>query len=151
MERYEKYKDSGVDWLGEIPEGWVIKKLKYVADLKSGNNLTSNQIKDFGECPVYGGNGLRGYYSDYTHESEFVLIGLQGALCGNINYASGKFWATDHAVVIRHHILKYERFWLGELLRTMNLNQYSVAAAQPGLAVETIKNLSLPYPKSKKL
>jgi len=143
-----RLKDSGIDWLGEIPEGWEVKKLKYLADLKSGNNLTSIQIKDSGEYPVYGGNGLRGYYIDYTHEGEFVLIGRQGALCGNINYASGKFWATDHAVVIRQ-VFKYERVWLGELLRTMNLNQYSVAAAQPGLAVETIKNLTVPYPKLK--
>lgn len=49
MGRYEKYKDSGVEWIGEIPEGWEMKKLKYIADLKSGNNLTSDKIKDFGE------------------------------------------------------------------------------------------------------
>ncbi len=140
-----RLKDSGIDWLGEIPEGWEVKRLKYVTELKSGNNLTSNQIKDSGEYPVYGGNGLRGYYNSFTHEGKFILIGRQGALCGNIKYASSKFWATDHAVVTRQ-ILKYELVWLGELLRTMNLNQYSVAAAQPGLAVETIKNLTIPYP-----
>ncbi|MCD6526748.1 MAG: restriction endonuclease subunit S [Desulfuromonas sp.] len=95
-----KLKDSGIDWLGEIPEGWEVKKLKYVAHLKSGNNLTSSQIKDSGGFPVYGGNGLRGFYDKFTHEGEFVLIGRQGALCGNINYADGKFWATDHAVVL---------------------------------------------------
>ena len=30
MIRYEKYKDSGIEWIGEIPEGWVVKKLKFV-------------------------------------------------------------------------------------------------------------------------
>ena len=148
MERYEKYKDSGVEWIGEIPGGWEVKKLKYVADLKSGNNLTSSQIKDSGKFPVYGGNGLRGFYNKFTHEGAFILIGRQGALCGNINYADGKFWATDHAVVV-NHILKVKLIWFGELLRTMNLNQYSVAAAQPGLSVETIKNLFIPYPPPK--
>jgi len=140
-----KLKDSGIDWLGEIPEHWRVKKLKYVADLRSGSNLTSEQIKQDGNYRVYGGNGLRGYYSNFTHEGRFVLIGRQGALCGNIHYAKNKFWATDHAVVATP-ISSYVLLWFGELLRVMNLNQYSVAAAQPGLSVDSIKNLSVPLP-----
>ncbi len=136
-------KDSGIDWLGEIPEHWEVKKLKYISDLRSGSNLTSSQIKLSDSFPVYGGNGLRGYYSEYTHNGNFVLIGRQGALCGNINYANGEFWATEHAVVATPKV-EYQIIWFGELLRTMNLNQYSVAAAQPGLAVDTIKNLAIP-------
>ena len=138
-------KDSGVEWLSKIPVGWEVKKLKYTAYLKSGNNLTSDQIKEDGVYPVYGGNGLRGYYHGFTHEGEFVLIGRQGALCGNINYATNKFWATEHAVVVEP-LSEYKFVWMGELLRTMNLNQYSVAAAQPGLSVEAICNLFIPWP-----
>ena len=140
-----KLKDSGIDWLGKIPEHWEVKKLKYVADLRSGSNLTSEQIKQDGNYRVYGGNGLRGYYSNFTHEGRFVLIGRQGALCGNIHYAKNKFWATDHAVVATP-ISSYALLWFGELLRVMNLNQHSVAAAQPGLSVDSIKNLSIPLP-----
>jgi len=139
------FKDSGIDWLGEIPEHWEVKKIKYISDLRSGNNLTSSQIKLSDDFPVYGGNGLRGYYSEFTHNGDFVLIGRQGALCGNINYAKGKFWATEHAVVATPKV-EYEIIWFGELLRIMNLNQYSVAAAQPGLAVDTIRNLTIPVP-----
>ena len=138
-------KDSGFDWLGEIPVGWEIKKLKYIANLKSGTNLTSDQIKVDGPYPVYGGNGLRGYYHDFTHEGNLILIGRQGALCGNINYANKKFWATEHAVVVEP-ILDYKSIWMGEVLRIMNLYQYSVAAAQPGLSVESITNLFIPWP-----
>ena len=138
-------KDSGVEWLGEIPVGWEIKKLKHIANLKSGTNLTSDQIKVDGPYPVYGGNGLRGYYHDFTHEGNFILIGRQGALCGNINYANNKFWATEHAVVVEP-LLDYKPIWMGEVLRIMNLNQYSVAAAQPGLSVESITNLFIPWP-----
>jgi len=43
-------------------------------------------------------------------------------------------------------LTKHDTFWFGELLRVMNLNQYSNAAAQPGLAVEKIKFLRLPVP-----
>jgi len=139
-------KDSGIEWLGEIPEHWEVKKVKYVAHLRSGNNIVSEQIKNVGEYPVFGGNGLRGYYSEFTHDGDYVLIGRQGAYCGNVKYGTNKFWASEHAVVVSP-IDKYEFLYLGELLRTMNLGQYSVSAAQPGLAVDMIKNLIIPFPQ----
>ena len=137
--------DSGVDWLGEIPVGWEVKRLKHLVDLRSGSTITSSEIRDTGIFKVYGGNGLRGYYDNYTHEGDHVLVGRQGHLCGNINYATGQFWASEHAVVC-NPLTSYPTFWLGELLRTMNLNQYSISAAQPGLAVERIKELVVPVP-----
>lgn len=140
----EEMKDSGVEWLGKIPKDWEVKKIKHVALLKSGDSITSEKIEEEGQYPVYGGNGLRGYTGSYTHEGKYILIGRQGALCGNINYANDKFWASEHAVVV-NPIITVDLIWLGELLRSMNLNQYSVSAAQPGLAVGMIQNLYIPY------
>ncbi len=142
---YPEYKDSGIDWLGKIPTHWQTLKIKYIADLKSGDSLTSEAISDDAEYPVYGGNGFRGYTTKYTHEGVHPLIGRQGALCGNINYANGKFWASEHAVIVTP-LKEANPFWLGELLRSMNLGQYSISAAQPGLAVDNIKNLAIPHP-----
>ena len=138
-------KDSGVEWIGMIPKHWKIIRIKHLAKLQSGSNLTSNEISDTGSYPVYGGNGLRGFYGSYNCEGSHVLIGRQGALCGNINYAEDKFWATEHAVVC-YPKKKYNTLWFGEVLRLMNLGQYSLASAQPGLAVERIKGLYMPYP-----
>jgi type I restriction enzyme S subunit len=138
-------KDSGVEWLGKIPEHWNIKRIKDIADLKSGNNITSLEIQSEGRYPVYGGNGLRGYTESYTHKGYKVLIGRQGDLCGNINYANGIYFATEHAVVCNPYF-DLNVFWFGELLRAMNLNQYSNATAQAGLAVGKIKNLKIPLP-----
>ena len=142
--RKEEMKDSGVEWLGDIPKEWEVKKIKYISVLRSGDNITAERIEEEGIYPVYGGNGLRGYTNKYTHEGNYILIGRQGALCGNINYAYDKFWASEHAVVV-NPILKVEILWLGELLRSMNLNQYSVSAAQPGLSVGMIENLRVPF------
>jgi type I restriction enzyme, S subunit len=124
---------------------WPRIKLKYLVALKSGDAIDGKGIKDEGDYPVYGGNGLRGYTSDYTHEGDRILIGRQGALCGNINYASGKFWATEHAIVATPK-LDFNTTWLGEALRAMNLNQYAQSAAQPGIAVEVIENLEVMVP-----
>jgi type I restriction enzyme, S subunit len=145
-ERYAAYKDSEIDWLwADIPQTWNVGRIKDLAFLQSGNGIISEQIDTEGNFPVYGGNGLRGFYSDYTNDGSYILIGRQGALCGNINYASGKFWASEHAVVV-YLKRSVNMKWFGELLRVMNLNQYSLAAAQPGLAMDRIKRLMIPVP-----
>lgn len=138
-----RMKDSGIEWIGEIPEHWELAKLKYLVTMKSGNSITSNEIDEIGIYPVFGGNGFRGYTDSFTNEGDYVLIGRQGALCGNINYASGRFWASEHAVVV-YPTLKIDTFYLGELLRIMDLNQYSESAAQPGISVGKILNLVVP-------
>lgn len=138
-------KPSGIDWLGDIPKHWLVKRLSYLAMLKSGENITSEMIAEGGDYPVYGGNGFRGKYHKFTHRGHFVLIGRQGALCGNINYGNGAFWASEHALVVLP-LIKFAVVWMGELLRTMNLGQYSVTAAQPGIAAEVIRGLRIPVP-----
>lgn len=145
LPRYPEYKESGLEWLPSVPSHWDVCALKRVTSLKSGDSITSEQITEVGEFPVYGGNGLRGFTSSFTHEGRFALIGRQGALCGNVNYSQGQFWASEHAVVATP-IKPAETTWLGELMRAMNLNQYSVSAAQPGLSVELISNIGVPYP-----
>ena len=136
---------SGIPWLGEIPQHWEVRRLKHLARFQSGDGITSLQIEATGPYPVYGGNGLRGYSTRFTHDGYFALIGRQGALCGNINFAKGRFFASEHAVI---PTLQPDTSvaWFGEVLRTMNLNQYSQSAAQPGLAVDRIKNLYAPVP-----
>ena len=138
-------KPSGNDWLGDVPAHWGICALKHVVSMQSGESITGENIYEVGEYQVFGGNGLRGYTSSFTHDGDFVLIGRQGALCGNVNYASGKFWASEHAVVATPK-QRVNHVWLGEMLRAMNLNQYSVAAAQPGLSVDLIERLGIALP-----
>ena len=120
-------------------------KIKNLAFFKSGTNLTALQIEDAGDYPVYGGNGLRGYYPEFSHSGEYLLVGRQGALCGNVHYVNGDFWATEHAVTVKPNSIAHIK-WLYYLLTDMNLNQYSMAAAQPGLSVEYIVNLPAYFP-----
>ena len=138
-------KPSGVEWLGDVPAHWDVRRLKTVCRMKSGDGITAETIEESGNFPVYGGNGLRGYASSYTHDGEYALIGRQGALCGNVHIARGRFWASEHAVVatlLSGHVID----WFSSILIAMNLNQYSISAAQPGLAVERVLNLHLPVP-----
>lgn len=128
-----------------MPKHWQIKRLKDIATLKSGETFTAELLEENGKYPVYGGNGVRGYYSNYTHEGNYVLIGRQGALCGNINYAQGKFFATEHALVVspfKNEVI----LWLGETLKAADYNKLSTSAAQPGLSANVLLQQLIPYP-----
>ena len=142
---YPEYKDSGVPWLGKVPAGWEVRKLKYIAEMQSGDSLTSEEIQVSGRYPVYGGNGRRGFYENYNREGSLLLIGRQGALCGNVHRADGRFWATEHAVVVAPRS-KIHRDWYYYMLIVMDLNQYSESAAQPGISVERVQNLLTTVP-----
>ena len=123
-------------------------KLGEVCLLKAGKFVSANDISpeyNKGLYPCFGGNGIRGYVADYTHDGEFPLIGRQGALCGNVNLASGKFHATEHVVVVQPKI-EMNVHWLYYALNAMNLGQYATGAAQPGLAVSKIETLSIEIP-----
>ena len=148
MNRYERYKDSGIPWLGEVPEHWDKIAIHYLVNLKSGDSITALDLVENGEYPVFGGGGFRGYINSFTHSGQFNLIGRQGALCGNVTLANGKFFATEHAIVVTP-IKKLDTKWLYYLLITMNLNQYSTSAAQPGISAEVIGRLRVPFPNFK--
>ena len=116
--------------------------------LKSGKFIAASELQEKyeeGLFPCFGGNGVRGYVTEYSHEGTYPLIGRQGALCGNVNYASGKFRATEHAVVVQP-IEKIDTRWLYYKLKAMNLGQYATGAAQPGLAVSKLEQLPLTIP-----
>lgn len=139
-------KNSGVGWLGKIPAHWEVLALKRMCSMKSGDNLTNLEIVDNDGYKVYGGNGIRGFFHRFNCENECVLIGRQGALCGNVHLVTERVWATDHAVITKA-FGNISTKYLYYLLMAMNLNQYGQStAAQPGISVGVIKNLSACLP-----
>jgi type I restriction enzyme, S subunit len=120
---------------------WALKRLEEICSMKSGEGITSADIM----FPCYGGNGLRGYTARYTHHGCYALIGRQGALCGNVVKADGRFFASEHAVVVTP-LRGTNVNWLAVVLVRMNLNQYSESSAQPGLSVSKLLVMSLAVP-----
>ena len=133
----------------EIPSSWEWTTLGEVFTLQAGKNITAKDISDKEDSehrfPCYGGNGLRGYVRSYNRNGCFPLIGRQGALCGNINFAEGLFYATEHAVVVETYC-KTDVEWAVYSLIHLNLNQYATSTAQPGLSVSTINEVLIPLP-----
>jgi len=137
-----RFKD---DHGNDFPE-WVEKKLGALCStFKSGKGITSGAITENGEYPVYGGNGMRGYTDVFTHDGEFLLIGRQGALCGNINRVRGKSFVSEHAIAVAGNKFANTE-WLAQRLDYLNLNRLSESSAQPGLAVNKLERLKLLTP-----
>lgn len=124
---------------------WDTKRLGDFCRMKSGVGITAGNIDDYSEFPCYGGNGLRGFTNSYTHDGDFVLVGRQGALCGNVLQVSGKFFASEHAIIVTPDANTASK-WLARVLIRMKLNQYSESSAQPGLSVAKLLLLEVVVP-----
>lgn len=111
----------------------------------SGKNLTGVHIYKNGEFPVYGGNGIRGYTDNSNFSGECIIIGRQGAKCGNVHYFKGAAYMTDHAI-IGVPKKQYNTLFLSYALTSLNLNRLSGQAAQPGLSVTMLKKQKIELP-----
>jgi type I restriction enzyme M protein len=124
------------------------KRLDEICELKAGQFVKADNIyNEYIEkrYPCYGGNGLRGYTVTFTNEGQFSLVGRQGALCGNVHLVSGKFHATEHALVA-YPKDNVNTIWLHYQLVFMNLNQFATGTAQPGLSVMNLNPIEITFP-----
>lgn len=149
LENQEKAATARIEELREeIKNNFITGEKKYrlqdFCEMKAGKFVSAgniNEKQDSKFYPCYGGNGLRGFTETFTHAGTFSLIGRQGALCGNVHKVTGKFHATEHAIVVSPNLELVNNSWLYYNLYFLNLNQYATGTAQPGLSVETLKNV----------
>lgn len=132
-----------------MKEGWEYKKLGEVCKINSGKSIKSNLITptlSSDTFPCYGGNGIRGYVSSYSHDGVYPIVGRVGALCGNVHLAEGKFYATEHALVLTITSCSVSSNWLTLWLESRKLGQFAKGVAQPVLSSSELSKLPLSIP-----
>lgn len=130
-------------------DGWTKASLSKICIMQAGKFIKASEISNEQKnnmYPCYGGNGLRGYTLTHNCSGDYPLIGRQGALCGNVTFATGDFYATEHAIVVTAN-QKIDEKWLYYLLDYLQLNQYATGQAQPGLSVQTLEKVTAFYPR----
>ena len=127
-------------------KGLKTSALKDTLVLKAGDFTAASDISDeqteTNPYPCYGGNGIRGYVAEYNQEGEYSLVGRQGALSGNVQFANGKFKNTEHALLVTP-IVEMNNIWLNQLLLNLDLKRYQTGAAQPGLSVKNLQEIPI--------
>ena len=122
-------KDSGVDWIGEIPAHWDVKKLKYVARIHNGRDH-KHVISESG-FPVYGSGGQFAYALEYLYEGEAVLLGRKGTIDKPI-YVNEKFWTVDTMFYTIPNQLMMAKF-LFYAAKCIPFSYYSTSTALPSM------------------
>ena len=125
--------------------GTFMKVRECLSNIHNGKSIKSENITRFGMFPVYGGNGIRGYTDRSNQKGNCILVGRQGANCGNVNYIGHDIYVTEHAIVLEVNNKANPRF-LAALLDQMNLGQLSSQSAQPGISGKVIEDLDIWLP-----
>ena len=116
-----------------------------LSEFHAGKAIQTENIKNKGAYPVYGGNGQRGYTDLYNQDGEYLIIGRQGAYCGNVRYNIGKAYLTEHAIVGQTRE-NHNPIYIALKLSLMKLSQLQGQSAQPGLSVNTLSCISMEMP-----
>ena len=145
-------KDSGVEWLGKVPEHWVVTNLKYLfnnLDYKRIPLSSEERSHKQGEYPYYGASGIIDYVDDYLFQKSHVLVGEDGAnlisrttpLAFN---ATGQYWVNNHA-----HILDFKDelndYWV-DVINNIDFKPFISGSAQPKLTAEALGNIKVAFP-----
>ncbi len=151
-----KIRDSGVEWLGKIPDHWIACSLKYVfrnEDYKRVPLSAEERGGRQGEFPYYGASGVIDHIDDYIFDEPRVLVGEDGAnllmRSTSLAYtAEGRYWVNNHA-----HILKpiddNTKYW-AEVIELVDVTPLVSGSAQPKLTAEALGNLKICFSPDKR-
>jgi len=128
------------------PKGWEMKPLGTIFKLSSGQGLTAKEMDKSGTYPVYGGNGINGYHTEYMFDEPQLIIGRVGVYCGVVHITEKKSWVTDNALYVKEYSADVNVDYLAQLLTMANLNQYAGKAAQPLVSGSRIYPLEMIFP-----
>lgn len=131
--------------MGEVPKGWGYKFLNEVCKIAYGKNLPTKQLLDQG-YPVFGGNGIIGYFDRYLYEQPQTLISCRGAASGKIMYSAPKSFITNNSLIIEsNELLDY--FYIYEYLKNKDITPYISGSAQPQITISSIEKIKILLPQ----
>lgn len=139
---------------GKVPLGWILGKVKKVIKLKNGKGNTTSNLESEPDSeyniPVFGGNGITGYYHTPLLTEPTLIIGRVGEYCGNVFLTPEKSWVTDNAMLVEKFLIEdYSLEFFKYKFNTLNFIYYSDTTGQPKLTQGSIGSISFIYPESK--
>ena len=138
-----RMKESGIDWIGQIPEEWEVTKLKYALLISNGKDYKDIEVEE-GGYPVIGSGGVFARARNYMYDGDVVLLGRKGTIDKPLFY-SGKFWTVDtmfYSTALNGNNIKF--MYYSSLL--IPFSYYSTATALPSMTQSDLNNHVLCLP-----
>jgi type I restriction enzyme S subunit len=138
--------------IGIVPKDWVLSRIKKVIKLKNGKGNTTSNLRSEPDnkynIPVFGGNGITGYYHTPLLNQSTLLIGRVGEYCGNVFMTPTLSWVTDNAMLVKEFLIdEYSLEFFKYKFNTLNFINYSDTTGQPKLTQSSIGSILFCYPK----
>ena len=131
-----KMKDSGIEWIGEIPEDWDVIRLRYLCEIFTGNQDTQDNVSD-GIYPFYVRSPIVEKSNKYTFEGPAILMAGDGVGAGKIfHYVDGKYGCHQRVYSLQH-IYNVNRRYLYYYLQ--NLFYISIDTANTKSTVDSVR------------
>ena len=139
-------KPSGVEWIGDVPEHWDVRRLRHICQFAYGDSLPSD-ARQPGEVLVFGSNGAVGHHDEHNTLAPVIVIGRKGSH-GQVNFYDGAAFAIDTTYFVDERYTAADLRWLYFALPCTELADESLDSAVPGLSREHAygKYLSVPPP-----
>ncbi|WP_242327478.1 restriction endonuclease subunit S [Lactococcus lactis] len=134
-------KDSGVEWIGEMPKEWKLSTYKYIAKIRNGKEITV----DGGKVPVYGSGGIFKWTNEPLFIGESVLFGRKGTI-GEPMIASGEFWTVDTMYYTEINKSRCSLKYCYYLSKSLPWDFYKTKTALPSIVGTQIESIKIPLP-----
>ena len=119
-------------------------KLIEICSPKQWKTLATSELKNNGKYSVYGANGIIGYYDEYNHEKETVLITCRGATCGNVHISKEKSYINGNAMALDNLNEKVcLKEYLYYFLKQYDMKKVISGSAQPQITVQSLKRIEV--------
>lgn len=125
---------------------WEMVSITDVCNPKQWKTIPATQLKDSG-YPVFGANGIIGYYDDYNHEKPVIAITCRGATCGSINMTLPQSYVTGNAMCLDDvDSDRLDERFLFSYLKTYDFDHIISGSAQPQITRTNLEKLEIPLP-----
>ena len=124
------------------------KGLCELCNPKQWKTISSTELVPMG-YPVYGANGIIGYYDKFNHEKETILITCRGATCGTLNICTPFSYVNGNAMALDDLSADIDIKYLYFYLMARGLNDVITGSAQPQIVRQSLKNVQITYPDIK--
>lgn len=140
-----KMKDSGVEWLGMVPESWTVLQFRHMVSIQNGSDYKHIESDD-GPYPVIGSGGEFRRATDYIYDGISVLLGRKGTIDKPL-YIEGKFWVVDTMfyTIIKDIVLPKYVFNCAKIIP---FDLLSTSTALPSMTQNDLKTLYFAMPNS---